>query len=98
MQKVRDAVDARGVMAVARETGATYHTLRSYLDGGEIRSATRARLLRWAEGQGAPDAAAALVELGGVEAPRYDDPPRYRSDYMPQKVEAGRLPLWGSGA
>ncbi len=76
---------------MARSIGIAHQTLRSYLAGGPSRTATRVAVLRWA------DDAAGLERLGQVAAPVYSPPPP-SPERMAERVNAGLLPLWGSGA
>ena len=45
--ELRGAIRRRGITVVAAETGAAHQTLRAYLAGSKVTSATSAKLLAW---------------------------------------------------
>jgi hypothetical protein len=45
--ELKRAICRRGITAVAAETGAAHQTLRAYLAGSRVTSATSAKLLGW---------------------------------------------------
>ena len=45
--ELRRAIRRRGITVVAAETGAAHQTLRAYLAGSRVTSATSAKLLAW---------------------------------------------------
>ena len=45
--ELKRAIRRRGITAVAAETGAAHQTLRAYLAGARVNSATSGKLLSW---------------------------------------------------